>query len=177
MKLPFTEKFLWDLYLLLEELDEVYQLFSGPKTWRDVFCPELAQLRRKYERERGRRKFGYLISYLKRKGYIKIKNLEGKEGVLITKRGAEKILKISLKLKDKKRRPDKKWIMVIFDIPEKKKSLRNILRERLQIMGYQKLQRSIWICPYDFLKETEQVIRQYALDPYVQIFLIKEIKI
>ncbi len=79
-------------------------------------------------------------------------------------------------MKKKKRRPDGKWQMVIFDIPEKKRVLRDIFRENLQILGYKILQQSVWVCPYEISKETEGIIRQYSLDPYVKLFLIEEIE-
>ncbi|MEK7178207.1 MAG: hypothetical protein AAB721_00910, partial [Patescibacteria group bacterium] len=43
---------------------------------------------------------------------------------------------------------DKKWRMVIFDIPEKKKLAREALRSKLKDLGFVKLQDSIWITPF-----------------------------
>jgi hypothetical protein len=37
------------------------------------------------------------------------------------------------------------------------------------------LQKSIWICPYEVTKETEEILRKYNLDPHVKLFLIEEI--
>lgn len=176
MKLPLTDKFLWNLYKFIEEVDDTFSLFY-PRTMKEVWFPDLYKLRRKYEKENARRQFSQFIFYLKKQGYIKIKNLEQKQGVILTKKGTEKVLKIKLRMKEKKKRPDGKWQMVIFDIPERKRSLRDIFRENLQILGYKMLQRSIWVCPYDVLKETEGIIRRYSLDPYVKLFLIEEIEI
>jgi len=67
--------------------------------------------------------------------------------------------------------------MVIFDIPERKRDLRDIFRENLQLLGYRMLQQSVWVCPFDVLKETEGVIRQYELDDYIRLFLIEELEI
>jgi hypothetical protein len=176
MRFPITDKFLWDLYNLIESIDETFDLFA-PRTMKEACYPELFRLRRKYERKLDRKHLSWLISYLKKKGYIKIKNLEEKQGILLTKKGAEKILKMEFKMKEKKRRSDEKYQMIIFDIPEKKRILRNLLRENLKILGYKMLQKSIWVCPYDVLKETEGFIRRYGLDPYVRLFLIEEIEI
>jgi len=38
-------------------------------------------------------------------------------------------------------------------------------------------QQSVWICPYDVYKETEEIVRKFSLDPYVRFFLIEEIEI
>ena len=175
MKLPITDEILWSLYNFLEGADEIFDaiFLSYPRSLRE--CVALSKLRRKHARKRARRSFGQLIYYLKKKGYIKIKNLEGKRGVLLTKRGAEKVLKTKFKIEKKRKRKDKKWLMVIFDIPEKKRGLRNLFRKYLQILGFKMLQQSAWVCPLDVLKDIESLIRRYALDPYVKIFLIEEI--
>jgi len=53
---------------------------------------------------------------------------------------------------------DKKWRIVIFDIPENKRNLRDRLRRYLRTLGYGNVQRSIWISPHDFT----EIIRRYA---------------
>lgn len=44
---------------------------------------------------------------------------------------------------------DKKWRVLIFDIPEKRKQLRKRLREMLTAIGFVRLQDSVWVLPYD----------------------------
>lgn len=173
MKLPITENFLWDLYNILEKLDEAYLSFPFRyKSPKESSSPELLQLRRKYERKQ----FSKLISYLKKKGFIRIKELEGKEAVILTSKGKEKILRIKNKFISplKKKREDGKWIMVAFDISEKKRGLRNYFREKLIEFGFQKFQQSIWISPYDMLREVQEVARNLGIEKGVRIFLIKE---
>jgi len=173
MKLPITDQFLWLIYNCTEEILEPLEIFRL-RTKNDI-APLGRDIWKKLERKRRKNQFHQFINYLKNKGYIKITNLKGKKGILLTPKGNKKILRVRYKLLDKKRRKDKKWIMVMYDIPEKKKKERASLREMLQILGYQKLQKSIWICPRDVFKETEKVIRIYSLDSYVKIFLIEEI--
>lgn len=48
-----------------------------------------------------------------------------------------------------KRKWDGKWRVLAFDIPEKKRSLRNKVRSTLQGFGFQKLQDSVWVFPHD----------------------------
>ena len=38
--------------------------------------------------------------------------------------------------------------MVIFDIPEKKRMVRDIIREHLKTIGFKKLQQSVFVFPY-----------------------------
>ena len=174
MKIPFTDQFLLDIYDFIEEIDKAFDPF-GIRTIKEAYCPGLYKLRRRYERRKARKQFSNFVSYLKRKGYIKIKNLEAKQGVMLTKKGMEKVLKVKLRTRPRKKRRDKKWQMIIFDIPEKKRFLRDLLRENLRILDYKILQQSVWVCPYDVLKETEKIIRRYSLDNYVKLFLIEEI--
>lgn len=175
MQLPITDKFLWNIYNFIENLDTSFDLFA-PRTMREAVCPDLLRLRRKLGRAEDRRNFSKALSYLKKKGIIRVKNLQGIPGVIVTSKGIDKIFKIKLKSTERKRRTDGKWVMMIFDIPERKRILRDILRENLVLLGYEKLQQSVWVSPYDVLKETEGVVRRYELDSYVRVFLINEIE-
>ena len=49
----------------------------------------------------------------------------------------------------KPKRWDQKWRIVIFDIPEHKKRIRNEIREILRAAGFERLQDSVWVYPYD----------------------------
>jgi DNA-binding transcriptional regulator PaaX len=48
-----------------------------------------------------------------------------------------------------KKKWDKKWRMVIFDIPERRRTLRMHLRAALMRIGFRRLQQSVWVYPYD----------------------------
>ncbi len=49
----------------------------------------------------------------------------------------------------KSKRWDGKWRVLIFDIPETRRSLRDKVRFTLRDMGFVLLQNSVWIYPYD----------------------------
>lgn len=49
---------------------------------------------------------------------------------------------------DKPKKWDGKWRMLIFDIPEKRKPLREKVRNTLFSIGFLRLQDSVWIYPY-----------------------------
>jgi len=176
MKLPITDKFLLDVYNHAEKLDKTFTIFSYRKM-KEYCYPSLRDLKRQYEKQKEKQKFAQLIYRLKKNGYIKIKNLEQNEGVILTKKGAEKVLKTKLKIRDRQKRQDGKWQMIIFDIPEEKRLLRNLLRKKLRLLEYKMLQQSIWICPYNVQKETELILRKYSIDSYIKLFLIEEIEI
>ena len=174
MRIPFTDKFLWDVYNAVEWIKQKHE-YVAPRTMRQAVYPELWQMKKEYERKRRRKDFSQFLYYLKKKGYIKIKNLEQTEGVMLTDSGLERAIRAMRLFTQRKKRNDGRWQMIIFDIPEEKRKLRRMLRGYLTYLGYQMLQQSVWVCPYDMEKETEQFLREYSIDPYVKLFLIKEI--
>ena len=177
MKLLITDKFLWDLYKLMEKSGDVTNfVFRRRRTMYDVLPGPKNPIFDKYRRESNKEKFHQLIYYLKRKNYIKVKNLEGNQTIMLTKEGLSKVLKSSFKLERKNKRADGKWIMLTFDIPEKHKKARKLLRSVLHNLDYKMFQQSIWVTPYDVFEKTEKLLQSYSLDQYVRIFLVEEIK-
>ena len=70
--------------------------------------------------------------------------------ICITEKGEVKLMLLEMKDKNlnKPNKWDGKWRMLIFDIPEKRKSLREKIRITLSDIGFVKLQDSVWIYPY-----------------------------
>src|SRR3989338_404206 len=174
MRIPTTDKFLLKLYELVEKADDAYYSLT-PRSMSDVIHPDMGRMRREYEKENAKRGFKQFIEYLGEQGYIKMKSLEAVEGIILTPRGSKKALKARRRLKEKKKRKDGMWIMVIFDIPENKKILREIFRTALVEMGYKQLQKSVLVCPYDVYEDTEEFIKVHKIIPCVKMFLIKEL--
>jgi DNA-binding transcriptional regulator PaaX len=172
MKLSITDQFLWDVYRFLSDAhDKIDPIISPyPTSITRLILPN-TPLAKKYSRQ----KFSKLVSYLKKKGYISIKNLHQTSGVMITKRGMAKVLMTEIYGGDRVKRKDGKWLMVMFDVPEKIKRSRNLLRSILQNLGYKKFQHSVWVTPYDVIEATEKALALHSLDQYTKIFVIEEI--
>ncbi len=69
----------------------------------------------------------------------------------LTPKGEKKLRQLELsefKLKRPKKW-DKKWRVLIFDIKEEKKVLREKVRKTLRTIGFYRLQDSVWVYPYD----------------------------
>jgi len=69
----------------------------------------------------------------------------------LTTKGKEvldKIEKTNFKIKRPKKW-DGKWRVLVFDIQERKRSLRDKIRMNLNNIGFVKLQNSVWVYPYD----------------------------
>ena len=103
-----------------------------------------------------RNRFNYQVktslSRLHEKGYITFSEEEGKKRVRITDRGRQALEwqqeKAALNAR-KKKRWDKRWRMVIFDIPERRRHIRDRLRSIMQGAGFLCLQQSVWVFPYE----------------------------
>ena len=176
MKLSLTDQFLWDLYNVLEKTGDVaiFLLNPHPGKWNRLSGIQ-NPIFEKYRHDKNRAKFSKLIYYAKRNNYIRIENLKGVEGLLLTKKGLSKVLKASFKIEGKQKRKDGKWVMLIFDIPTKHKKARILLRSILYNLRYRLFQKSVWISPYDVSEKTERLLQLNYLDGYVKIFLIDEI--
>lgn len=78
-------------------------------------------------------------------------NSGGKKYLVITEKGRRQLNILEardFKLK-KPKRWDKKWRIIIFDIGEKQRRSRDQLRITLNMIGFVKLQKSVWVYPYD----------------------------
>ncbi len=177
MKLPFTDKFLWDMYKVLEGVGDVADFVLSDKYKKSrILLGDQNPVFAKYRRERGAKKFAKLIYYLKQKNYIKITSLEEKQGIILTKEGISKALRASFVLEGGKKRRDGRWVMITFDIPQKHKKARMLLRSIMINLGYKMFQQSIWVCPFDVSEKTEQLLQMHDLEKYVKIFLIEELE-
>jgi len=52
-------------------------------------------------------------------------------------------------LKNQKKKWDGRWRMVVFDVPERRRCVRNRLRAVMLDIGFVRLQDSVWVFPYD----------------------------
>lgn len=67
------------------------------------------------------------------------------------------------------------WKLVIFDIPEKQKKVRVVLRAKLKQLNFKKWQNSIWITPYAFNQEIEDELNQLAKHFFVRLIKTTQI--
>lgn len=63
---------------------------------------------------------------------------------------------------------DKKWRIVIFDIPEKLKKVRDALRYHLKRLGFIELQHSVFVLPFKCRDEIEYLVEFYNIRRFVR---------
>ena len=93
-----------------------------------------------------------ILARLKQKGEIEFEERDGKRFVRLTERGEESLAFSQQKMHltdNKSRKWDRRYRLVMFDIPEKRKKVRERLRFEMQEVGFLHIQDSAWIYPYD----------------------------
>lgn len=64
---------------------------------------------------------------------------------------------------------DGKWRIVIFDIPEKFKTVRNLFRRRLKDWEFKIYQRSVWITKRNITSKLNDLIKDLKIDNWVAV--------
>ncbi len=82
---------------------------------------------------------------------------------------AEKSALRYFRLKNKKW--DKKWRVVIFDIPQELHRERVRFRQKLKNLGFYMLQKSVFIFPYECREELGDICRQLKISDYIDVIL------
>ena len=128
-------------------------------------------------------RFHYLLRYLEKQGFIAKKKAVDRRGSLwrLTARGREKLEQLDGQpkrlIKPQPIKPKDKLIedhlkVIVFDIPERKRSYRAWIRQILENYNYRILQKSVWIgkskLPEDFIKK----LKEYNFLDCVHIFLV-----
>lgn len=129
-------------------------------------------------RDKNKEHFYHEMSRLKKSKFIK-KYFDGKNYYLeLTSKGKKQIksyLTQDLEIK-KPARWDKKWRIVIYDIANDKKDKREILRQKLDSLGFLKLQESVYVFPFDCLNEVNLLKEMYYLGPSVQYLVVERVE-
>jgi DNA-binding transcriptional regulator PaaX len=85
------------------------------------------------------------------KGLAEWVNKGGKKFLRITEAGRKALAleQAKIALKNQKKKWDWRWRMVVFDVPERRRRIRNRLRAVMCEVGFVRLQDSVWVYPYD----------------------------
>lgn len=70
---------------------------------------------------------------------------------------------------------DKKWRLVVFDIPDKKKKERRAFSKKLKDIGFYPMQESVFIYPYDCRDEIDFICEFLSISWYVNYCLIESL--
>jgi DNA-binding transcriptional regulator PaaX len=119
---------------------------------------------------------------LKRRGFVKVtKEKDDKIRVELTNSGKKKIREFFIENISipKPGKWDKKWRVVIFDIPSKFHKIkfnkaREALRSKLKELGFFQLQKSVWVYPYPCADEMLFIVNIFEVEHCIEILTVEK---
>jgi len=150
---------------------QVAVLLTSPTGFSGLI-PELTKLGRKH----GDKLVDKSLEKIVKDRFIKIVEKSGKTTVKITQKGKVRLINFdidTIKIKDQEW--DGKWRFVIFDIPEKLRVARDVLRSKLKEIGFMQIQKSVWASPYECEDEINFISSVYQVEKYVNYIVASQI--
>lgn len=108
------------------------------------------------------------IYQLEKRGYLEKYKHKDLEFIRISSKGESAI-------ETYKRERDGKWKMIIFDIPESKRQVRDYLRTKLKQLGFKRWQNSIWITPYRLPDDVVDELKELSKHHFVRLITVESI--
>lgn len=164
--LTFVEEFLLKIGELIEALkqpvtmDKFYHYCYGDLS--------------NYKDKKKKQKIYSTFYSLKKNNYLIKKGKGNKSFYILTPKALIKILKIKNKIR-KRKKWDGKYRIVIFDIPEKFKKIRDLFRRSLYQLNFKELQESILISEDNLFDEVERLANYLGIREYIKLILADEI--
>ncbi|OGI75967.1 hypothetical protein A3C67_01200 [Candidatus Nomurabacteria bacterium RIFCSPHIGHO2_02_FULL_42_19] len=102
---------------------------------------------------------------------------DGTTTFVLSENGKRRALRFNIDKMEIKRpgKWDNKWRVVMFDIPEKLRRLRDSLRLHFREIGLIELQKSVFVYPYPCSKEIEFILEFYNTRRHVRFLLVEKI--
>lgn len=114
-----------------------------------------------------------ILNLYKSKLISERENSDGSFTMVLTDKGKQKAITFNIDSMEIKKPKvwDKKWRIVLFDIPEKYKPAREVLRETLKRLGFYEYQKSVLIYPYECQSEVDFVVEYFEIRPWVRFII------
>ena len=161
----------------------LFMLAVGPIILSSFFLPNLPQILKpliKWRKNWGkvdRKRIHEAIQRLNKKRLIELIEKNDKLYIKITDNGRKLLRNFdydNLELPQSKKW-DKKWRLVVFDIPDKKNKERRALSKRLKDLGFYPLQESVFIYPYDCRDEIDFLCEFLSIGRYVNYCIVESL--
>lgn len=146
----------------------VKQLRSHPIVKKEILALGLSQKEQEERIRKGlyRLRHRKLITYQRKKNKTIELHLTAK-GMRYYKKLKLRTLRIPVPV-----RWDGKWHMILFDIPEKNRLLRDVFRNRLRQLGFFRIQKSVWVHPFECEAEVRFLAQEYNLQRHILLYTI-----
>lgn len=158
--------------LSLFDLAAVFGSFDHRKRYARAYDDYLAYRSTDYQ------KFYKLLYRLKTADLVEVYYQDKEKFIRLTQTGRQKIAQY---LFEDRRVPrpeywDGKWRIIIFDIPEHLKRVREIVRQLLDRIGCYRLQKSVYVYPHECIGIIRYLEEIYDIDPYIQFIVAERIE-
>lgn len=107
------------------------------------------------------------IKRLEEKGYIGYVDV-GRAVFKLTEKGIDQDVRLKLKI-DEGKSWDGIWRLVIFDIPEENRLVRDLLRYKLKEWGFTKIQMSVWVTKRNCTQVMRKFIKELGISRWVLV--------
>lgn len=111
-----------------------------------------------------------VLERFKVNGFVKFILEDGnREKVILTPLGKSAHLRYKFRNVElqKAKKWDKVWRMVLFDIPESKRKIRDALRRKLKDLGFLEFQKSVFLFPFPCEEEVNFIINFFDISEHV----------
>lgn len=156
--------------ILAEMITETEIIFSRASLYQKLYQHEM-------ENDFDNRCLNRSLKRFEGQGMLKRIRDKGKDYYRLTDIGLRKLAEFRLKksFNFTGQKWDGFWRLVIFDIPEDKKTVREGLRNKLRHFGFYPLQKSVFVFPYDCEKEIYGLADFFELGDNLQTLLVKSL--
>lgn len=128
-------------------------------------------------KEVNRKDLGRIIKRLEKQEMIVLREKDGEVQMEITEKGKRRLLTYDLEnLTLKAKRRDGRWRLIIFDIPEGKKSARDVFRRKLIELGLIRLQDSVFASAFPCKDEVDFLCHYLEISDHVTIASVHSIE-
>lgn len=128
-----------------------------------------------WEKELDSRNISRAIYKLKKRRQIKIVKSGSKTVIKLTERGRKRKLEYeyeNIKLFQLKKW-DKSWRLLMFDIPDEARTIRDGFRDKLKNLGFIPFQKSVWVYPYPCENEIDFITEYLGIAKYLTLITVR----
>ena len=187
MKGEITLKFLEEIKDFVDSGADLFEVFlragygASAGKLRYEFSKAQKERRQRQELAQYRKRYARFLYRLRQDGLIKGKEQKSGKLVTLTPKGRKKLM--ALKERYAGRLPEvsfydknesDRFIIVVFDIPEKERKKRDWLRSALKSIGLKLVQKSVWMGKVKVSKDFIDDLSELKLIDYVEIFEISK---
>lgn len=108
------------------------------------------------------------IYQLEKRGYLEKYKHKDIEFIRLSEKGETTLSSL-------KREKDGKWKMIIFDIPESQRPVRDFLRTKIKQLGFKKWQNSIWVSPYKIPDDLQVELKALSEKYFIRLITVESI--